>query len=495
MDLLQLDLTDEHVLREKIYTKKKTVKTEPLDGTDEPVIDAVSRDSKIGSKPLTAKKDKQINSIARERQVPATRLSRVASFANLGVGLVVGTVAEASRRVVTRGGPKSGAATDSSLVLNPANASRIVSTLCRVRGAALKLGQILSIQDGAVISPELQRIFDRVREAADYMPEWQLEEVMVKDLGESWRSQFSEFTMAPIAAASIGQVHHAILQDGTEVAVKVQYPGVAASIESDIRNLLSSVSVLAMLPEGLFIDKIAQHMKVELAQECDYKREAACGVKMRHLLAKYPEFKVPKVYHEQSGGQVLTTEFLHGLTIDECIALPQETRNFIASSVLKLVFTELFLNRYMQTDPNWANFLYSESTGQLGLIDFGATREFRPFFVNTYYKIINCAVNKDREGVLIHSREIGFLTGAESKIMNDAHVDSVMLLAKPFHDNSNFDFGNQKITHEIQELSTVMLRERLCPPPPEVYSLHRKLSGLFLLAGKLESAFNCYLIW
>merc|ERR1719334_2249770 len=220
MDLLQLDLTDEHVLREKIYTKKKTVKTEPLDGTDEPVIDAVSRDSKIGSKPLTAKKDKQINSIARERQVPATRLSRVASFANLGVGLVVGTVAEASRRVVTRGGPKSGAATDGSLVLTEANASRIVATLCRVRGAALKLGQILSIQDGAVIGPELQKIFDRVRESADFMPQWQLEQVMRGELGTDWRQKFSHFSYQPFAAASIGQVHQAVLHDGVGVAVK-----------------------------------------------------------------------------------------------------------------------------------------------------------------------------------------------------------------------------------------------------------------------------------
>ena len=79
--------------------------------------------------------------------------------------------------------------------------------------------------------------------------------------------------------------------------------------------------------------------------------------------------------------------------------------------------------------------------------------------------------------------------------MNDAHVDSVMLLAVPFHENKVYNFGQQRITHEIQDLSAVMLKERLCPPPPEVYSLHRKLSGLFLLAGKLDSQFNCYVIW
>ena len=122
----------------------------------------------------------------------------------------------------------------------------------------------------------------------------------------------------------------------------------------------------------------------------------------------------------------------------------------------------------MQTDPNWANFLFNPTTQQLGLLDFGATREYRPGFVNTYFKIIDGAAKKDRQAVLEYSREVGFLTGFESKAMNEAHVESVMLLARPFHENKNFNFGKQTITSEIQALSGVMLRERLCPPPPEV---------------------------
>ena len=335
----------------------------------------------------------------------------------------------------------------------------------------------------------------RVRESADFMPEWQLEGVMTRELGQEWKVKYGEFRTKPLAAASIGQVHYARLHDGTEVAVKVQYPGVAKSIESDIRNLLSLVSLLAVLPEGLFLDKIAQHMKQELAEECDYLREARCGTRMKSVLSQYPEYHVPTVFPELSTGQVLTTEYITGLTIDKCLGLPQQTRNFIAESILKLVFRELFLHRFMQTDPNWANFLYNPDTNKLGLLDFGATREYRPGFVNTYFNIINSAVGQDREAVLNYSREVGFLTGYESKTMNEAHVDSVMLLAKPFHENKTFNFGDQTITQEIQALSAVMIRERLCPPPTEVYSLHRKLSGLFLLAGKLNSEFNCYVIW
>jgi len=405
-------------------------------------------------------------------------------------------LAEASRRAVgIRKEPTSDAKLDGSLVLNEANAERIVATLCRVRGAALKLGQILSVQDNTVMSPALSAIFDRVRESADFMPKWQLEKVMTGELGPDWMQKYKEFDVKPFAAASIGQVHRAVLLDGTQVAVKVQYPGVAKSIDSDIRNLMALLSVLAFLPQGLFIDNIAKHMKLELAQECDYVREAGCGVDMKQLLSNYPEYYVPKVYSELCSGQVLTTEYITGLTIDQCVDLPQSTRDYIAEAILKLVFRELFLHRTMQTDPNWANFLYNPEKNTIGLLDFGATRKFKPKFVNTYFKIIDAAAKKDREHVLKYSQKIGFLTGYESKLMNDAHVDSVMLLAVPFHKNGAYDFGKQTITHDIQELSGVMLKHRLCPPPPEVYSLHRKLSGLFLLAGKLNSKFNCYQIW
>ena len=491
MDLLQMDLTDESALRQKIYKRievkdvlpdvnilaersslnveKGNGKIIKLAAIQQPKVNtSPQREVHEGEQHLVA--DKQsISSVALERSVPASRVSRVASFASLGAGLAFGTVAEASRRAVgIRSGANSGASTDGSLVLTEANASRIVATLCRVRGAALKLGQILSIQDGAVIGPELQAIFDRVRESADFMPRWQLEQVMKGDLGPNWKDNFGSFSMKPFAAASIGQVHRAILRDGTEVAVKVQYPGVAKSIDSDIRNLMTLMKVLAFLPEGLFVDKIASHMAVELAQECDYKREAMCGQRMKELLAPDQVFHVPTVYHDLTSENVLTTEYIRGLTIDQSTSLPQNTRNLIASAVLRLCFTELFIHRYMQTDPNWANFLFNPNTQQLGLLDFGATREYRPGFVNTYFKIIDGAAKKDRQAVLEYSREVGFLTGFESKAMNEAHVESVMLLARPFHENKNFNFGKQTITSEIQALSGVMLRERLCPPPPEV---------------------------
>lgn len=104
----------------------------------------------------------------------------------------------------------------------------------------------------------------------------------------------------------------------------------------------------------------------------------------------------------------------------------------------------------------------------MGLLDFGATREFRPFFVDNYFRIIDSAARGDRDGVMEHSRTCGFLTGSESRAMNEAHVESVMILGECFREDRDFDFGRQKTTQRMQELVPVMMRERLCPPPPEV---------------------------
>lgn len=144
----------------------------------------------------------QLKSVAKQRTVPSTRIGRVMSFGQLFAGLGIGTVSEMTKGAFGFGKAKS----MREAFLSPQNAERIVDTLCKVRGAALKLGQILSIQDTNVVSPQLIQAFDRVRQAADYMPDWQVEKVMLKQLGAEWRTKFGEFEEKPFAAASIGQV-------------------------------------------------------------------------------------------------------------------------------------------------------------------------------------------------------------------------------------------------------------------------------------------------
>ena len=419
--------------------------------------------------------------------IPQTRLGRIARIGLAAGELAVGTAAEGLRRFAR--GEVGGLG---SALLSAPNARRLAARLARLRGAAMKIGQLVSLQGEDILPPEFAQALAVLRAQATPMPTQQLRRVLGREYGKGWEQRFATFDYEPIAAASIGQVHRATTPDGRDLALKIQYPGVARSIASDVDNVAVLLRLFNLLPLDLDVEGIAGEAKRQLAQEADYVSEARFLERYARLVADEPALFVPRVHWDLTTSRVMAMDFVEGEPLDVFDDAPQARRDAIGSLLEHLLFRELFEFRVMQTDPNFANYLYQPATGRVALLDFGATQRFGADFAANYARITRDVINGDRTAVAREAIRIGYAAANDSPERIQAVVDLIFLVCEPLRYLGRYDFPKSDLPSRVRALGFDLAFRRglLRPPPPETIFLHRKLVGSFLLLARIGACVN-----
>ncbi len=416
--------------------------------------------------------------------VPAGRIARLARLGSLATGVAGGMIAEGARQLAQGNRPKI-----SDLLLTPANAQRVADELARLRGAAMKVGQLLSMDAGDMLPPELTEILSRLRSDAKPMPLSQLAKVLDENWGKSWNKRFQQFSFQPLAAASIGQVHSAHTKDGRHLALKIQYPGVRESISSDVDNVATLLRLSGLIPKGIDYQNLLEEAKQQLHQEADYLQEAAHMQRYQTLLADNPAFTLAAVHDDFTTVNILAMTHIGGVPIESLVSAPQEERDRVVSLLMALLFREIFEFRLVQTDPNFANYRYDRDTQQLILLDFGATRAYPEHIAEGYRQVMQGAVQNDRARMDAGAAQIGFFQADIRPEQRETVLDLFTQACEPLRSAGLYDFGTTNLAMRLRDAGMALSMEQgyWHSPPADALFLHRKLGGLYLLAAKLRA--------
>ncbi|KNX36541.1 ABC1 kinase family protein [Luteipulveratus halotolerans] len=416
-------------------------------------------------------------------EIPRKAVVRSARLATLPIGFAGRAALGLGKRVGGR--PAELVAAE----LQARTAEQLFQVLGTLKGGAMKFGQSLSMFESALpeeLAGPYRATLTKLQDAAPPMPVAMVHATLADELGDDWRERFESFEDEPAAAASIGQVHRAVWADGRDVAVKVQYPGAAKALMSDLNQLTRVVRLTASWIPGLDLAPILDELKGRMAEELDYELEAASQAQLAEAYADDPDFCLPDVLDWSP--HVIVSEWVDGTPLSEVIASgTQAQRDLAAARYLEFLVAAPERAGVLHADPHPGNFRLLPD-GRLGVLDFGAVNRLPDGLPPALGELISLALEGDAEGVVDGLRDEGFI---KSRITIDAEelLDYLGRFLEPLHEPT-FAFSRSWLRGIFAYVNdprssqfTVGLRLNL---PPQYLLIHRTWLGGIAVLCQIE---------
>jgi len=417
-----------------------------------------------------------------------TRLRRNARIAALGAKVGLGHAGTAARKVFAGAARREQLSRDREM----RTAQQVAAELGDMKGALMKLGQMASYLDDGLPEP-LRLALAQLQAAAPPMSHDLVDEVFMQEFGALPSDLFVTWDPDPIAAASIGQVHRAVLRDGDDdvaVAVKVQYPGVADAIESDIRTADLLGTLLAFGFKSLDPDAMVAEIKERLTEELDYSREARNQQIFADFYRDHPFIHVPKVFASMSTSKVLTTELVSGSTWADVLTWDQDARDKVAESIFRFVFRSLYRFRAFNGDPHPGNYIFHDD-GRVSFLDFGLVKYFSEAEMDTFQRMIKAAaIDHDVEAFRSIVEDAGLLR-KDAPITTDDAGSYFSHFYEPVSESREMtwtsEYATSIVRHTFDRSSPIA---QYATVPKSFVFIQRINLGLYALLGQLGARGN-----
>jgi predicted unusual protein kinase regulating ubiquinone biosynthesis (AarF/ABC1/UbiB family) len=409
--------------------------------------------------------------------IPTGRIRRTAKVGGLAAGQTARNYATKAANLTRDAEGRRGAAEKRQLEA----AEQIVDVLGQMKGAAMKVGQVMSFMDTGALPPDVQERFQTklaaLRDSAPKVSFDDMRKVIEADLEEPLDELFAEFDPEPVAAASIGQVYRAKLHDGRDVAVKVQYPAVAAAVRADMQNLGLILRAARAMAPGLDAKAMAAEIRERIYEELDYEHEAQAQRQMARLWRGHPFVVIPDVVTSLSRERVLVTEWVDGRRFDDVRELPEDERNRFAEIVFRFFIGGLYRTGFISGDPHPGNFLLLDD-GRVAFLDFGMTRHVPRGHVEDKIALFRAGLDRDAQRYHDVAVRIGFFPDAE--VEPQQALDHFCAVSEWWRENRDFTIDQPYIRRVMIDLGD---------PRSEYWGIMRKstIPPEAMLAGRTET--------